>query len=152
MVMYQGDGEGQEEGRQQIIIITVPPQVGRKGRSHRRTRGTKRGPNVVLGHSHDRHEAKVVQEIKHAKKMLHALAVQGEEKAKEATRRIAKGHPPMIINDAAGRCHAMEREECAQPPPLHDITPKTNLISPAAPGEQRIRNCPKSFSVLSQSE
>jgi len=143
MLMQQGVGGGQQEGQKQIMIITVP-RVGRKGPSLRRLQGRKRVRGIVLGHSHHRHAAKVA--------MLHALTMQGEEEAKEATKRIVDNPPRMTINVAADRWHAMGIEECAQGLPLHDTTQRTNLIGLPAPGEHRIRNYQKSFSVLSQSE
>ncbi len=88
-------------------------------------------------------------------KMLHALVVLQGEEATVATKRIAKGLPPMILDNAAEQSHAKERKKFVPGPPRHDITPRTNLRnlkSPSAPGEQRIRTYPKSFSALSRND
>lgn len=136
--MQQGDGGGQQEGRQQMKRTV--PRVGRKGPSLHQLQGRKMVHGNVLGHSHLRHAAKA--------EMLH---VAGEE-AKEATKRTVDNPPPMTINVVADRWHAMEIEGSARDLPLHDTTRKTNWISLSAQGEHQIRSYQKSFSVLSQSE
>jgi hypothetical protein len=74
--------------------------------------------------------------------------LQGGEEASVATKRIAKGLPLKITDNAAERCHAKKRKKYDPGLLLPDIIPTISLKSPSAPGEQRIRTYPKSFSAL----